>query len=468
MKKIIALSSIVLLAIFGLVACGTNSQKLSKENIDRIHFTITNGSNYQFQETAMNIKEKEMVSSIVDYLDELDLSKKNEVKDTGGLVGADTYTLDLNRGTKFVRRYMIYGDYITIGKEKNHTMFNVRKDNLEIRNCVWFSSDDVFNEIASISHADIAFKLKLETFKDRYMYKMYVEDMQLPRKEENIYERYNSLYNTVFPIETVIYTRKKLENSDLKLVYHDYEVDVTLNRNYLTTLDNQTAYLLLEMRKNYGYNFKVSIKDIILKEENYNVHLVIDRDYEFVSYSLKQGELFRDIKNFLLGDFNYNSIQKNILASVFKEKKNTLAVVEKGRGVNTVIQTIGLYYKSLGEKVLLITDEVPCKKTLNCVDIADDFQEGYSFYIVDKKIDFSILKNKKSLIFSSENIELEGFNKIVDSYTIPENIIFMEEGLISKKNIFSNMLPITTRKNILASLNKYSVLYCSRDILLYL
>ena len=340
-----------------------------------------------------------------------------------------------------------------IGKEKNHTMFNVRKDNLEIRNCVWFSSDDVFNEMASISHADIAFKLKLETFKDKYMYKMYVEDMQLPRKEENIYERYNSLYNTVFPIETVIYTRKKLENSDLKLVYHDYEVDVTLNRNYLTTLDNQTAYLLLEMRKNYGYNFKVSIKDIILKEENYNVHLIIDRDYEFVSYSLKQGELFRDIKNFLLGDFNYNSIQKNILASVFKEKKNTLAVVEKGRGVNTVIQTIGLYYKSLGEKILLITD---------------DFQEGYSFYIVDKKIDFSILKNKKSLIFSSENIELEGFNKVVDSYTIPENIIFMEKELISKKNIFSNILPITTRKNILTSLNKYSVLYCSRDILLYL
>ena len=69
MKKIIAFSSIVLLAIFGLVACGTNSQKLSKENIDRIHFTITNGSIYQFQETDMNIKEKEMVSSIVDYLD---------------------------------------------------------------------------------------------------------------------------------------------------------------------------------------------------------------------------------------------------------------------------------------------------------------------------------------------------------------------------------------------------------------
>lgn len=355
-----------------------------------------------------------------------------------------------------------------IGKEKTHTMFNVKKDNLEIKNCVWFNSDDVFSEVASITHADIAFKLKLETYKDRYQYKMYVEDMQLPSHKENLYERYYSLYNTVFPIETVIYTRKNLENSELKLIYHDYEVDVTLNRNYLTTLDNQTSYLLLELRKNYGYNFKVSIKDIILKDENYNVHIVIDRDYEIVSYSLKQGELFRDIKNFLLGDFNYNSIQKTVLASVFKEKKNTLAIVEKGRGVNTIIQTIGLYYKSMGEKVLLVTDTVPSKRTLSCVDVADEFQEGYSYYIVDKKMDFSPFSDKNSLVFSNENIEIEGFNKIVDNYTLPENIVFVDEELLTKRDLFSNILPISMRKEILASLNKYSVLYCNRDILLYL
>ena len=355
-----------------------------------------------------------------------------------------------------------------IGKEKTHTMFNVKKDNLEIKNCVWFNSDDVFSEVASITHADIAFKLKLETYKDRYQYKMYVEDMQLPSHKENLYERYYSLYNTVFPIETVIYTRKNLENSELKLVYHDYEVDVTLNRNYLTTLDNQTSYLLLELRKNYGYNFKVSIKDIILKDENYNVHIVIDRDYEFVSYSLKQGELFRDIKNFLLGDFNYNSIQKTVLASVFKEKKNILAIVEKGRGLNTIIQTIGLYYKSMGEKVLLVTDTVPSKRTLSCVDVDDEFQEGNSYYIVDKKMDFSPFSDKNSLVFSNENIEIEGFNKIVDNYTLPENIVFVDEELLTKRDIFSNILPISMRKEILASLNKYSVLYCNRDILLYL
>lgn len=355
-----------------------------------------------------------------------------------------------------------------IGKEKNHLMLNVKKEGIEIKNCVWFNSEDVFEELLSFTHADIAFKLKLETYKDKYQYKMYIEDIQAPQKRENLYEKYNSLYNTIFPLETVIYTRKKLENSELKLMYHDDEVDVIHNRSYLATLDNQTSYLLLKLKKHYGYDFKVSVKDIILKDENYNLHLVIERNYDFTSYSLKQGELFRDIKNFLLGDFNYNQIQKNILASIFKDKKNTLAIVEQGRGINTIIQTIALYYKSLGEKVLLITDRAPIKKLLAYVDIAENFQDGYSFYIIDKKLNYSLFKNKNTLIFSNEDIEIDEFNKIVDSYTIPNNVVFIEEELMNKKDIFANFLPHELKKKILSSLNNYSVLYSTRDILPYL
>ena len=145
MRKIITFGSLVLLAVFGLVACSMNSKKLSEEYIYRIHFTITNGSIYQFQETDLNIKKKEMVSSIVDSLDELELSQKDEVKDTGGLVGANTYTLDLNRGTKFVRRYMIYGDYITIGKEKNHqVIYKVNHEKL----------DDLMKTLDDLAEAD--------------------------------------------------------------------------------------------------------------------------------------------------------------------------------------------------------------------------------------------------------------------------------------------------------------------------
>lgn len=118
--------------------------------------------------------------------------------------------------------------------------------------------------------------------------------------------------------------------------------------------------------------------------------------------------------------------------------------------------------------MLLVTDTVPSKRTLSCVDVADEFQEGYSYYIVDKKMDFSPFSDKNSLVFSNENIEIEGFNKIVDNYTLPENIVFVDEELLTKRDLFSNILPISMRKEILASLNKYSVLYCNRDILLYL
>ena len=51
----------------------------------------------------MNIKEKEKEAERGEKREEGELSKKNEGKDTGGLVGADTYTLNLNRGTKLVR-----------------------------------------------------------------------------------------------------------------------------------------------------------------------------------------------------------------------------------------------------------------------------------------------------------------------------------------------------------------------------
>lgn len=355
-----------------------------------------------------------------------------------------------------------------IGKEKNHIMMNVRKENMEIKNCVWFNSEDIFNELVTLSHVDIAFKLKLETYKDRYQYKMYIEDIQLPKAEENINKKYLSLYTTTFPLETVIYTRKKLDTTELKLMYQEDEVDVTYNRNYLSTLDPQTSYLLLQLKKYYNYDFKVTIKDIILKDENYNVHLIIDKEYNFTSYSIKQGELFKDIKNFLLGDFNYNSMQKNCLASIFKEKKNTLLIAEMGRGINTIIQTIGLYYKSLDGKVLYITDNIPPKKTMNVVEISENFQEGYDFYIVDKKIDYSLIENKKSLVITQENIDINNFNKVVDSYSIPNNIVFIEEDILEKKNIFANFLPIEERKKVLKTLNSSTIIFSCKEILSYL
>ncbi|WP_410207599.1 single-stranded-DNA-specific exonuclease RecJ [Fusobacterium sp.] len=362
-------------------------------------------------------------------------------------------------------------DIRAIGQDKNHIMFNAKKDSIEIKNCVWFNSEDVFTEFVSFSEADIAFKLKMETFRDRYQYKMFVEDIQ-PVKEVYTNRRYEDieLHDTVFPIETVIYTRKKFNSSNLKLVYHNHEVDVTVNRSYLSSLDSQTAHILTQLNSRYNYNFTAVVKDVILKDQNYNVHIIIDRKYDFTSYSLKPGELFTEIKEFLIGDFSYNRIQKKVLASVFKNKKNTVVKTQAYRGINTIIQTIGLFYKNIGKKALCITDRSLPRKTANMIKISNEFKEGYDFYIWIEPYDKIENFSAPTLIFTEKNINIyPDFSMINDEISIPENIVFINEDMLMKKdNIFSNKLPLSERKHILKNIKNYEVLYCTKDILIYI
>ena len=57
-------------------------------------------------------------------------------------------------------------------------MLNIIKDGYEFKNCVWFNSDDIFEELVFFTNIDIAFKLKLETFKDKYQYKIFIEEIK--------------------------------------------------------------------------------------------------------------------------------------------------------------------------------------------------------------------------------------------------------------------------------------------------
>ena len=72
--------------------------------------------------------------------------------------------------------------------------------------------------------------------------------------------------------------------------------------------------------------------------------------------------------------------------------------MEKGRGIETIIQTIGLYYKNINEKAILITKENISKKTISSIGIGNKFIDGYDFYI--------FLNPEKSEI---ENIQIKRF-----------------------------------------------------------
>ena len=359
-----------------------------------------------------------------------------------------------------------------IGKDRKHIMLNIIKDGYEFKNCVWFNSDDIFEELVSLTNIDIAFKLKLETFKDKYQYKIFIEDIKESINIENSSIHNFDLYDTTFPIETVIYTRRKLESNELKLTFSDAGITIANNKMYLGTLDNSTEYLLTSLKNMYNLDFNVKLKDVIMKDENYNVHILIDKDYSFRSYAIKQGELFKEIKNFLIQEFQYNSIQKKILSSIFKEKKNIVAYMKRGRGIQTIIQTIGLYFKNINERALLITDENINQKTLSCIDLSNKYSDNFDFYILlNPTIDMiKKVTNKRFLIISEENnLNIENFEIIKDSFSIPENIIFSSENeILNKQHIFCKKLTYEERKNIIKNLTRYKTIYSTEDILCYL
>ena len=357
-----------------------------------------------------------------------------------------------------------------IGQEKNHIMFNLKKDGVEIKNCVWFNSEDVFNEFISFTKADIAFKLKLETYKDRYQYKVFVEDIQLPSiDKENHLQKYINLYDTVFPLETVIYTRKAIDSKNVDLTFNHGEIDLTANRSYISTLDEQTTYILNHLKNMYNYDFTVSIKDIVLTDENYNVHIVIDKKYDFKSYSIKTGELFTQIKDFLIGSFNYNAFQKHVLATIFKEKKNCIGVYEKQRGVNTIIRTIGLFYKNMGKKVLCVTKYSLPKKTLSCVDISSQYEEGYDFYIFINPENIESYSTPTLILTDKVDNFPKDYKVIKDEFSIPKNIVITDiQNLMDKNIYFTKHLPTIKKEEIIQNLKNITTLYATCDILPYL
>lgn len=349
---------------------------------------------------------------------------------------------------------------------------NIIKNGNEIRNCVWFNSDDVFENLVNLRNIDIAFKLKLETYKDRYQYKMYVEDIRETIQTSNEIENIFDLYDIQFPIETVIYTRRKMDSPKIRLTFSEQGITVANDRTYLGNLDTQTEYILNSLKKMYNIEFSAAVKDVILKDENYNVHILIDKDYSFSSYAIKQSELFKEIKNFLVGEFNYNYIQKKTLASVFKDKNNTVTIMERGRGIETIIQTIGLYYKNINEKALLVTKENISKKTISSIGIGDKFISGYDFYIflnpekseIEKYIDRKIL-----VITEDKTFNIQGFTHITDNYEIPSNIKFLSEEELKNKNIiFSKKLPLDKKNQVIKNLKTYMEIYSTKDILPYL
>lgn len=351
-----------------------------------------------------------------------------------------------------------------IGKDQSHIMLNIIKNGVEIKNCVWFGAEDMFDDIEENPVLDIAFKLKMETFKNRYQYKIYLEDIRKPERNpvyDNGLKDKIEIYETKFPIETVFYTRRKL-SENLRLVYSEGMIFVTDRKVTVGELDPAVSYLLTKLHENYNYNFSVEILKIVQTDENYNVHIKIERDYSFECFKMKDNEIFTDIKKYLIGDMPYNSFQKKILAALFRNKKAVTAVYEENRGTGTAAKTAALYFKTIGKKVLFVGKNIN-ENMKHFGDISEEYIKGYDFYIFFNENFEKYPEN--ALVFIKDKPKDMSREIIRDSYTIPENIIITdEENLFDKKNIWSNKLGLKERYEILKNLKNIEALYSTDEI----
>ena len=372
----------------------------------------------------------------------------------------------------FSMKNCLFKDLRLIGKDKNHMMITILKDGNEVRNCVWFGSGHNFEELVNMREIDIAFKLKREIYKDRYMNKIYIEDVNPCGSERNYLKENIDLYDTHFPMEAVIYSRKTPSDSPVYLNFAD-GIDIIQDRRILGYLDFSTAALLKKLNFSFKFNFKVEIKKVVEKPENNNIHIKIIKSNTFETLAFKKGDVFREIKTFLLGELPYNNMQKKVLSSVFKEEKNTLLVTDPGRGSGTVIKNIALFNQAVGKTTLIVTDEKLPLIYSEYAEVSSEYIEGFHSYVFVNTIPHKEVPQGSSLVIHRKEIDLEGYNKIVDHFLLPDNIkVQSEEELVrnwdSHMTYYSKKLPYDERIEFFRDFKKYHKIMTTRDIAVFL
>lgn len=113
---------VLLILVFS--GCSLKGEHTETENVDKIHFMVTNGSINQFGGTNKEISDPQTISKVQDMINELKINN-NKIDDRVGLVGANTYTLELIDNGKVIKTYIFSGNSITVKADDGETVYTV-------------------------------------------------------------------------------------------------------------------------------------------------------------------------------------------------------------------------------------------------------------------------------------------------------------------------------------------------------
>ena len=294
-----------------------------------------------------------------------------------------------------------------IGENKNHIMFDLKQKGFVIKNAVWFGSGEYFKELNENLFYDIVYKLKIEEFQDRYYTKAYIEDMKASELKDDTLLYYHSLYNTSFPIKSIFYTHLDLDvDTPLSMKNEFDQISLFQGRKFVGRLDYNISNLLIQLKKYFNWNFTVKVENIIKSSTHNIVDILIKRDFSFECYDYTDIGIFKRIKDFLIGNMEYDSFTKNLLSLFFRQNKDLILSFENKSSENfknnpekymkpenliNFLLTVGIFFmKKTGKKSLIIVKNsknsiynIPFIKTY--FDIAvkyeNEQEENYPFIL---------------------------------------------------------------------------------------
>ena len=258
-----------------------------------------------------------------------------------------------------------------IGENKNHIMFDLKQKGFVIKNAVWFGSGEYFKELNENLFYDIVYKLKIEEFQDRYYTKAYIEDMKASELKDDTLLYYHSLYNTSFPIKSIFYTHLDLDvETPLSLKKEFDQISLFQGRKFVGRLDYNISNLLIQLKKYFNWNFTVKVENITKSSTHNIVDILIKRDFSFECYDYTDIGIFKRIKDFLIGNMEYDSFTKNLLSLFFRQNKDLILSFENKSSENfknnpekyikpenliNFLLTVGIFFmKKTGKKSLII------------------------------------------------------------------------------------------------------------------
>ncbi|WP_081256894.1 single-stranded-DNA-specific exonuclease RecJ [Streptobacillus moniliformis] len=384
----------------------------------------------------------------------------------------------------------------TVGSNEQHLKFDIDQKGFSVKNAIWFNGGSNLQELRK-NHIfyDVVFKLETNEYKDRFYPSIMIEDMKQSKLKDDRFQYYHSMYNTSFPMKSVFYTTIDLTDIDLNKIYlkkgfNSYSV--MSGQKSISKLDSNISTLLCNLSDFYGFDFDIKVESIENRDNHKIIHILIKRNYNLINYSNQDKVQFRNIKNYILGEQEYNEITKEILSKYYKEnesifisRENISYLIEnekiriRDKFFYPLFLTVGIkYYFDKNKKMTFYTKNKYFIKNShlrnyfefkNRVDISDKIDNCiFDFNSIEMPI-FK-LKYEKAIFFCDKNYTKNKLYVISKKVELPPNILKLQKNLLSGLNydkIFLEYLPINNKLSLIKEAKNNQVIYTDESIIEY-